>query len=436
MGNKLTNNHANVHNTKDEPLRKWVGSAILLLDLDAFFASVEQLDHPEWKGKPVIVGGSPEKRGVVLTASYEARKYGVHSAMASQTAKKLCPNAVWTNGNFHRYREISKQVMKILYNESPHLMQVSIDEAFLDISPTRINKEHPVVIAKRIQKQVSKLGITCSIGVGTSKAIAKIASNMNKPHGLTVIYPGEERAFLAPLPIKEMSGIGPVAQVSLRKFGIHTLGDVAHADIGILKKVFGKNADMMRLRCVGVDTPIIDSPEPAKSISNEISLAKSTANRIDLEALIATSAHKVGRRLRLKGVEGSTLHLKIRFENLTRKTCQKRISDLGTNELVWLPYLYSMLDEIWDGCELVRLIGVGVSDFNGKPVQASLFENGPSLKNESPLITNAKKNKKLLETTDAIAEKFGEDLVQFGHEIRIKGGTTGSSSKNPHDYKD
>ena len=175
MDNKLTNNHANVHNAKDKPLRKWVGSAILLLDLDAFFASVEQLDHPEWKGKPVIVGGSPEKRGVVSTASYEARKYGVHSAMASQTAKKLCPNAVWTNGNFHRYREMSKQVMKILYNESPHLMQVSIDEAFLDISPTRINKEHPVVIAKRIQKQVSKLGITCSIGIGTSKAIAKIA---------------------------------------------------------------------------------------------------------------------------------------------------------------------------------------------------------------------------------------------------------------------
>ena len=215
-------------------------------------ASVEQLDHPEWRGKPVIVGGSPEKRGVVSTASYEARKYGVHSAMPSSTAARLCSDAIWTSGHFHRHREMSKQVMNILYDESPKLMQVSIDEAFLDITPTRTNTTHPVIIAHRIQNRVSKLGITCSIGLGASKSVAKIASNQNKPKGLTIVYPEQSEQFLATLPIKEMSGIGPVAEKKLRHYRIQTLGDLANADIALLHEVFGKNAQIMKDRAQGI----------------------------------------------------------------------------------------------------------------------------------------------------------------------------------------
>lgn len=159
----------------------------MLVDLDAFFASVEQHDHPEWRGKPVIVGGDPTKRGVVSAASYEARKYGVHSAMPSSTAARLCPNAIWTAGSHARYAEVSQQVMDILQSYSPHLQQVSIDEAFLDVSPTRVNRTHPVKIAREIQERVDELGITCSIGVGTSKAVSKIASDLDKPHGITVV---------------------------------------------------------------------------------------------------------------------------------------------------------------------------------------------------------------------------------------------------------
>ncbi len=438
MKNKLIHNRSDKHATPKNSLVPWKGSAILLVDLDAFFASVEQLDHPEWRHKPVIVGGSPNKRGVVSTASYEARAFGVHSAMPSQTAVKLCPQAFWTSGNFHRYREISKQVMDILYFESPHLMQVSIDEAFLDVSPTRINKEHPIHIAQRIQKNIEELGITCSIGLGTSKAVAKIASNTNKPCGLTVVYPGEEKAFLSPLSIKEMSGIGPAAQKTLKQYGIHTLGDLAKSDQSILKRVFGKNAQRMRLRCAGIDTPLTDTPEPAKSISNEISLAQSTSERSDIEALIATTAHKVGRRLRRKEAVGSVLHLKIRFEDLTRKSCQKKIPNLGSNELHWLPYLYAMLDEIWNGIDLVRLIGVGVSDFKQDPVQTTLFDNNHTkcASDKRPLLTCANENIDLLKARDAIAEKFGENMLQFGHEMRIKSATTKSSSKNPEDYKE
>ena len=422
-------------------LRPWIGTAIILMDLDAFFASVEQLDHPEWKGKPVIVGGDPAKRGVVSTASYEARKYGVHSAMPSSTAARLCPQAVWTPGNFHRYRELSQKVMGILQDESPHLMQVSIDEAFLDITPTRANREHPVAIARRIQQRVAELGITCSIGLGESKAVAKIASNQNKPRGLTVVYPGESAAFLAPLPVAEMSGIGPVAQKKLIGYHLRTLGDVANADPALLKQVFGKNTQLMIDRCRGVDTAVVSTGEPAKSVSNEISFAISLTDRKELQARIATMAHKVGRRLRRKGIEGTTLHLKIRKEDLSVRTCQRHKANLGTNDLTWLPELYSMLNEVWDGWEPLRLVGVGVSGFESEPVQETLFDIAPITEandhsTDSPLIRNAETNKKLLEANDLIAQRFGENAVRFGHELRTYQETTGSSAKNPEDYKD
>lgn len=472
-------------------LPTWNGSAILLMDLDAFFASVEQLDHPEWKGKPVIVGGDPAKHGIVSTCSYEARTFGVHSAMPSSQAARLCPQAIWTHGNFARYRELSNQIMDILYAESPLLMQVSIDEAFLDISPTRVNRTHPVVVAKRIQERVDELGITCSIGLGTSKSVAKVASNMEKPHGVTVVWPGDEAAFLSPLPTGEMSGIGPVAQKRLKQFGVRTLGQMVRMDEDALKSVFGKNAELMRKRALGIDSPVSSTHEPAKSISNEITVSDSVSTRADVEALMATMAHKVGRRLRRKGAEGTTLHLKVRYENLKVRTCQKRIPDLGTNEMTWLPYLSDMLGELWSEGVKLRLVGVGVSGFNGeapvqtllfdqedagrrsgsnKPasptnsekrrantprgngatraVQASLFDDfgtAPTTSQGSPrsddatkgnkLRNDSQKAKALLAANDAIAQRFGEDAVRFGHELRSYGNTTGSSAKNPADYK-
>lgn len=420
-----------------ESLPEWEGRAILLVDLDAFFASVEQLDHPEWRGKPVIVGGDPTKRGVVSTASYEARKFGVRSAMPSSTAARLCPQAIWARGNHARYKQVSQQVMEILNSYSPHLMQVSIDEAFLDISPTRVNRTHPAIIATRIQEEVNQLGITCSIGLGTSKAVAKIASDQNKPHGLTVVYPGQEQAFLFPLPAGVMSGIGPAAQKQLKTYGIHTLGDLAEADQSILKHVFGKNAQKMRERAHGIDSTVSDEREPAKSVSNEISVAVSVDDRHSIESLIATMAHKVGRRLRKKELEGTTLHLKIRYENLQIRTCQRKIANLGTNELVWLPHLYDMLNELWSPGVLVRLVGVGVSGFETEAVQERLFDEGflPEHKG-SPLLTNPNEKTALLDAKDLIADKFGEHSLHFGHELSSLDQTTNSSSKNPEDYLD
>ena len=206
----MSNEGHSMANTPESAI--WQGRAITLLDLDAFFASVEQLDHPEWRGKPVIVGGDAARRGVVSTCSYEARAYGVRSAMPASTAAKLCPEAIWTPGHFERYREISQAVMDLMRDESPFVQQVSIDEAFMDITPSPRSPEDPVAIASRVQRRVDELGVTCSIGLGASKSVAKVASDMDKPHGLTVIYPGRERAFLDPLPCKALSGIGPAAQ--------------------------------------------------------------------------------------------------------------------------------------------------------------------------------------------------------------------------------
>lgn len=439
--------HSNIDTSTD--LKPWNGPAIILMDLDAFFASVEQLDHPDWRGKPVIVGGSPDKRGVVSTASYEARRYGVHSAMPSSQAARLCPDAIWTPGHFHRYREMSKQVMDILYDESPHLMQVSIDEAFLDVSPTRANRTHPIAIAKRIQDRVSALGITCSIGLGSSKTIAKIASNKNKPHGLTVVYPQESSDFLAPLPVGEMSGIGPVAQKKLASYHLFTLGDMAKADPSLLREVFGKNYQMMIDRARGIDTPVNEEYEPAKSISNEISFATSLTDEKEVYARIATMAHKVGRRLRRKNLQGTTLHLKIRKDDLSIRTCQRKIPDLGTNELTWLPHLYDMLDDIWQLHEPLRLVGVGVSGFDEPGIiQDTLFDldqannqGTPATEQSQPqkksvLVEHAKEHEKLLKANDMIAQRFGEGAVRFGHEMRTYADTTGSSAKNPEDYKD
>ena len=433
-------------------LPKWSGPAILLVDLDAFFASVEQLDHPDWRGKPVIVGGDPTRRGVVSTCSYEARKFGVRSAMPASQAARLCPDAIWTEGHYSRYKELSDKVMGILYDESPHLLQVSIDEAFLDVTPTRVNRDHPALVAKRIQERVDALGVTCSVGVGASKAVAKVASNMEKPHGVTVVAPELGAAFLAPLPVGEMSGVGAVAQSKLARFGIRTLGDLACADLGVLRDVFGKNAQLMADRARGVDAPVARDQAPEKSVSNEISVAESVTTREDVEGLIATTAHKVGRRLRRRGIEGNTLHLKVRYENLKIRTCQRTVAHLGTNESTWMPLLRDMLDELWEEGIALRLVGVGVSglaNVGELEVQDSLFDLGglddgdPRAAGESSGVagasTAASANQEamanLLRANDAIAKRFGEGAVRFGHEIRAYENTTGTKPKNPEDYK-
>jgi DNA polymerase-4 len=416
-------------------LLPWDGPAVLLLDLDAFFASVEQLDHPQWRHKPVIVGGDARRRGVVSTCSYEARAFGVHSAMPSIQAERLCPEAIWTPGNFPRYIELSTKVMGIMADASPRLQQVSIDEAFLDISPGHYVKQHPVMIADSIREQVAQLGITCSIGLGVSKSVAKVASDMDKPNGLTVVYPGSEASFLAPLPIRVMSGIGRVGEKHLHAYGIKTLGEVATADESILMDVFGKNAEMMRARCLGTDVSPVITDDTVKSVSNELTFSTDLTELEEIRQAVAMLAAKVGRRLRHKGLCGHTVTLKVRFRDLSIRTAQHSLAQPVDNEQEFTPILQALIPQIWQPGEGLRLVGVAVSGFEAQPMQMSLFsqESGLAL----PEAANPKKNRRsLVEATDRVKDRFGEDALSYGRELQFRDRDTGTIAQKKDDYKD
>ena len=420
-------------------IEQWEGPAILLVDLDAFFASVEQLDHPEWRNKPVIVGGDPDRRGVVSTCSYEARRFGVHSAMPSSMARRLCPEAIWTQGNFGRYREISDKVMAILHDETPHVQQVSIDEAFLDVSPTSVNREHPVAIARRIQAHVEELGITCSVGVGSSKTIAKIASDMDKPRGLTVVYPGCEREFLSPLPVRKLSGIGKAAEAKLHAQGITTLGQLAEADRSLLRRLFGKNGVTMHLRAQGGDDAPVEQNDEVKSVSNEVTFAEDLTERDDVYAALASIAGRVGRRLRRKGLAGRTLSLRVRFADRSVRSVQRQLERPSDDETELIPLLQRMIEELWCPGIALRLIGVGMSGFENDGMQQErlfdLAKLSDAEEDVQPIIKDDIRRRGLIETIDAVKDRFGESAVQFGRELRSSENITGSSSKNPADYK-
>ncbi len=423
-------------------LDKWEGPAIILVDMDAFFASVEQLDHPDWRGKPVIVGGDPNLRGVVSTCSYEARKYGVRSAMASSTAARLCPDAIWTPGHFDRYKELSRKVMDIIEHETPHVQQVSIDEAFADISPTRSNTEHPIAVAKRIQERVEQLGITCSIGLATSKSVAKIASDMDKPKGLTVVYPGGERAFLNDLPVRKLSGVGASAEQKLIDSGIHTLGEMADCDMEVLERIFGASAQMMHARAMGKDDFVVAEQSEVKSISHEVSYAKDLQTLDQIKTALSGILSKVGRRARLKRLEGNTLTLKMRYDDRSLHTAQTHLRHPSDDEIELKPILFSMIDRLWAPGQHIRLLGVALSGFGEQTQgQQTIFDDvGDQGEAQNPyashvLIEDKEARRSLLSAFDALKDKFGEDAVQFGSVLKDIGPTTGSSSKNPTDYK-
>ncbi|OUO32690.1 DNA polymerase IV [Olsenella sp. An293] len=400
----------------------WDGPAVGLLDLDAFFASVEQLDHPEWRGRPVIVGGSADRRGVVSTASYEARRYGVHSAMPSATARRLCPDAIWTRGNFARYREMSAQVMAILGDETPLVEQVSIDEAFFDVTPGRYSRESPIEICRRVQRRVAELGVTCSIGLGVNKTVAKIASEREKPRGLTAVLPGTERAFLAPLPVGAMSGVGPATQERLRRMGIRTLGELSRADAAELERTFGVLGPRMALRAAGLERSSVAeaaAPEDVKSVSNERTFSEDLTERDQVRAGVAHVSEMVGRRLRRKGLRGRTVTLKVKYDATHARTAQRPLAEPTDDERVFGRVALALLDELWQPGMRVRLLGVGVSGFDDdRPAQMSLFGGGADEAGEG------RDRSALGRVADALRERFGDDAVGYGRDLRFKDRTS------------
>lgn len=392
------------------PDRLWTGRAVLHMDMDAFFASVEQLNHPEWRGKPVIVGGDPSRRGVVSTCSYEARVFGVHSAMPSAQAARLCPDAIWVSSNFGRYGEMSRAVRDILSGITPDVEPTSIDEAYLDVTPGSTG-EHPVSIALRIQQQVDELGVSCSIGVASCKTVAKIASDHQKPHGITVVWPGEEAAFLAPLRVGVLPGVGKSTGDRLARIGIRRLGELAVMDDATAREVLGRFGPDLTARARGIDLRHVHYERDPKSVSNEHTFSVDVRERGEVERALAGLVAHVAARLRKSGLSARTLTVKLRYADFTTPTIQRTIDVATDLEDEMLPVAMSLLRSAWSPGAGLRLIGFGTSGFEEAAVQLDLFASRAE--------DDARPQRKALaEGLDAVKKRFGEDAIRRGADIR------------------
>ena len=337
---------------------------ILHADFDAFYASVEQLDNPELRGRPLAVGGSPESRGVVAAASYEARAYGVRSAMPMRTAFQRCPELVRVSARFGRYREVSRKVMDIFSDVTPLVEPLSLDEAYLDITDRVTHEATPEVIARQLKQRVKRdLSLTISVGVGASKSVAKIASDLEKPDGLTVVPPGTEKSFLAPLPVGKLPGVGPKTEERLTAEGVVTVGDLAERTDDWLTARFGRNGEYMKRLATGQDDRPVETSRDTKSVSSETTLVTDTGDPDALQELVNRLSQDVSRSLERRDLWGRTVKVKLRLSDFTTFTRQ-----------ITLPEVVQASDEIAEAAGVLvrnetgpgrtfRLVGVGVAGF-------------------------------------------------------------------------
>ncbi|HSB76742.1 MAG TPA: DNA polymerase IV, partial [Terriglobales bacterium] len=339
------------------------------LDMDAFFVSVEELFDPTLRDKAVVVGGQREERGVVSAASYEARKFGVHSAMPLRTAAKLCPHAIFVDGHPDRYRHYSEKVHQVLRNFSPQIEMVSIDEAFLDMTGTERLHGPPLRAAHALHRAIqTHTGLNCSIGIAASRLVAKVCSDQAKPNGLLWVLPGHEASFLAPLAVRKIPGVGKVMEQNLLALGIHTVGDLARFDDAFLEERFGKWGLALAGKAKGLDAggwfdSEIGADEDPKSLSHEHTFSQDTADVQLLEGTLLRLAEMVGRRLREAGLHARTVQLKLRYEDfttITRAHTLARSTQLDTDLFQAARHLFRAN---WQSGRPIRLLGVHASSF-------------------------------------------------------------------------
>ena len=372
---------------------------ILHVDLDAFFAAVEQRDRPELRGKPVIVGGGgPHDRGVVSTASYEARVFGVRSAMPLRTAGRLCPNGIFLPVDGAKYQAVSREVMTVLRRFTPQVEPISIDEAFLDVTGSRSLFGDGETIGRRIKAEVREaVDLTISVGVATTKLVAKIASDLRKPDGLVVVPAGTEAAFLAPLDIGRLWGVGEKSAAVLRQYGVRTIGDLAALPEDLLVRRFGKHGGALADRARGVDADPVSGRDPAKSIGHEHTFDIDTSDPETIERTLLGMSEGVAGRLRDSGVRAATITVKIRdstFRTITRQRTLADATDL--TEPIFRTALDLARPEV-RGLR-VRLLGVTASGL-GEREQLPLFAS------EDP------RRRRAVEATDAVRHRFGERAI-------------------------
>lgn len=385
---------------------------ILHLDLDAFFCSVEENNNPSLRGKPFAVGGRPDERGVVASCSYAARMLGVHSAMAMARAKRLCPDLIIVSGRHGDYGKISKQIMDYLKTLTPLIEQVSIDEAFLDLSDLPDTGEN---LAKVIQLYIlEQFNLPCSIGVATSKLVAKIATDVGKsskrsnlpPRAIKVIPPGKEAEFLAPLPTNALWGIGPKTATRLAGLGIHTIGDISRWSKEERSKYLGKFGDDLAKRALGIDESLVHTSHKVKSVSNETTFARDVADMQVLYETLHKLSESVGRRLRKKNLAGNTVKLKLRWQDFTTLSRQVTLPNPTNDDWEIYAAVKDLFNAAWQKGKPVRLLGVGVTHFSKPPSQLSLWD-APN-----------KKDSKLLTAVDVLRERYGKNTIIRGSDLK------------------
>jgi len=372
---------------------------ILHVDLDAFFASVEQRDHPELRGRPVIVGGGDRNaRGVVSAASYEARRFGVHSAMSLREAGRRCPDGVFLPVDGRRYQAASRDVMAVLRRFTPLVEPISIDEAFLDVTASFDLFGDGPAIARRIKDEVrADVGLTASVGVATTKLVAKIASDLRKPDGLVVVPPGDEAIFLAPLPISRLWGVGEKTGLALAEFGVLTIGDLAALPPDVVLRRFGKHGGSLVDRASGIDADPVHDGDPAKSVGHEHTFDVDTTDREVIERTLLAMSDGVAGRLRSAGVRAGTVTVKIRDSSFRTMTRQRRLTEpTDMTDPIYRVALELARPEL-RGIR-VRLLGVTASNL-GEREQLTMFS------------VDDPKRRRATEAADAVRRRYGSDAV-------------------------
>ena len=337
---------------------------IIHADLDAFYAAVEQLDNPELRGKAVMVGGSPEHRGVVATASYEAREFGVHSAMPMRSAVRRCPHGIIVRPRFDRYREVSRQVMAIFREITDLVEPLSLDEAYLDITQVVDDGQLPLAVALDLKRRVNQeTGLTLSVGAGTAKSVAKIASDLHKPDGLLVVPPGEEEEFLAPLSVGRLWGIGPKTEERLQADGIATIGQLAAQPLEWFQRRFGQRAADVRARALGRDREAVHTERATKSVSAETTFDTDLTGEDQLYPVLARLSVRVAGHLEAKELRGKTVTVKARLADFTTFTRQMTLPVPTSSDAAILETAWRLFSKELSPDRSFRLLGVGVSGF-------------------------------------------------------------------------
>jgi DNA polymerase-4 len=380
---------------------------IFHIDLDAFFVSVEQALKPTLKGKPVIVGGDPERRGVVASASYEARPFGIHAGMPLSKARLLCPQAIFIRSHFSLYKDASAKFMKILGDFSPHIEPLGFDEAYLDVTgceePYGSLQKLALAIKERINEE---LKLTASVGIATCKVVAKIASDLCKPDGLLEIAPGDEQAFLNPLPIDKLPGVGKKTEQALKETGVTTIGELASLPLDTIKRQFGSTGAVIHSYARGMDDREVEAPGEAKSISQQLTFARDTLNRNFLEANLHNLCQEVCQELRSQNKKARCVAIRLRyadFKTITRQVNLKEASDV--TQVIFTTSQHLLSKALAQQEKPVRLIGIRISSLFSEGKQLSMFDS------------EIEKPEHLDKAIDRIRRKYGPTAIKTGDGI-------------------